>query len=207
MLLDGIDCVIFDLGGVLVDLDREACIAAFTEIGFPGIAGLLDNCYPSPLFQAFERGEVSTHEMCDAVRREARRDLSDEAICRAYSRFVVTLPPGKLRLMRSLRERGLRVYLLSNTNELIYPIIRDRMFTADGLRAEAYFDKAYLSYEMHLLKPAPEIFLRMVADSGIRPERSLFLDDGERNVAAARELGFRVYRPEAHEDFTPLFGL
>ncbi len=84
------------------------------------------------------------------------------------------------------------------------PHIRERLFTADGLRMEDYFEKAYLSYEMKLLKPDPAIFRAMTADAGMEPERTLFIDDGPRNVETARELGFQVYKPEPEEDFTPM---
>jgi len=204
-MLTDIKNIIFDLGGVLVDLDKERCVEAFTELGFPGIGQLLDYCYPAAVFRDFERGDISTREMCEAIRRMAGLEIPDAEICRAYSLFVVSIPVYKLRLLRSLRRRGFRVYLLSNTNEVVYPIVCEQMFTADGHRPEEHFEKAYLSYRMHALKPSPEIFRMMIADSGIIPSESLFLDDGERNIAAARELGFNVYMPAAREDFTFLF--
>ena len=75
------------------------------------------------------------------------------------------------------------------------------MFTADGKRMEDYFDGIYLSYEMRELKPSEAIFRKMIADSGMLPERTLYIDDGQKNVDAAQALGFAVYKPAPGEDF------
>ena len=79
-----------------------------------------------------------------------------------------------------------------------------RLCTVDGRTLEAYFDKVYVSCEMKLLKPSPEIFRAVLADSALRAEETLFVDDSERNVATARSLGFATYCPKNGEDFTPM---
>ena len=79
------------------------------------------------------------------------------------------------------------------------------MFTADGKTMEDYFDVVYLSYELHELKPSEAIFRKMIAASGMRPEETLFIDDGRKNVEAAQALGFAVYMPAPGEDFGHLF--
>ena len=76
-----------------------------------------------------------------------------------------------------------------------------RMFTADGKTMDDYFDAVYLSYELHELKPSEAIFRKMIAASGMIPEETLFIDDGQKNVDAAQALGFSVYMPAYGEDF------
>ena len=68
-----------------------------------------------------------------------------------------------------------------------------------------YFDKIYLSYELHELKPSEAIFRKVIADSGVIPSETLFIDDGRKNVDAAQALGFAVYMPAPGEDFGHLF--
>ena len=104
------------------------------------------------------------------------------------------------RQIDALRERGIRTCVLSNNNPASMKYIR-RMFTADGKTMEEYFDAVYLSYELHELKPSEAIFRKMIAAGGMRPEETLFIDDGQKNVEAARELGFSVYMPAPGEDF------
>lgn len=198
--------IVFDLGGVLADLDSERCKAAFCALGMPQMAALIDPCYPAEVFARMERGDLTAHETCDEIRRLTQRpDVSDEAIAGAYQAFVAGIPVSKLRLLERLRREGYRVYMLSNNNPLVMPYIASVCFTADGHDMPYYFDRIYLSYELHELKPSPEIFRRVIADSGMRPEETLFVDDGARNVEVARMLGFHTYMPAPREDFSIRF--
>ncbi len=203
-MLSTIKNIIFDLGGVVVDLDRQRCVDSFTAIGFPQADQLIDCYHPADFFNKLERGEITIDQMCDIVREKAQKEISNEAICGAYSDFLVEIPIYKLRLIESLRRRGFKVYALSNINPAVMPKMRE-LFAADGKSMEDYFDKLYLSFEMNSLKPDPEIFEMLISDSGINPEESLYLDDSERNVVAGKEFGLQVYFTEAFEDYSHLF--
>lgn len=199
--------IFFDLGGVLVDLDRERCQQAFRALGMPRVAELIDPCYPAEMIGRLEKGEISFHEACERMRElDGRPDIADEQIAGAYGAFLTDVPVAKLRFVDALRRRGMKTYVLSNNNPVSMEVIR-RMFRADGRPMASYFDRIYLSYELGELKPSPAIFRRVLADSGADPAQSLFIDDGRKNVEAARELGFQVYMPAPNEDFTPLFDL
>lgn len=193
--------VIFDLGGVLVDLDIERCRAAFRSLGMDAVAQLIDPCYPAEMIGRLERGDISFHEACGQMRALAQRpDIADERIDWAYGQFLAGVPAAKIRQVAALRGRGIRTYVLSNNNPASMRFIR-AMFAEGGRTMDDCFDKIYLSYELKILKPSPEIFRAMLADSGMLPEQTLFIDDGEKNVATARDLGFAVYRPAPGEDF------
>lgn len=203
--MDNLKNIVFDLGGVLVDLDINRCIAAFERLGMPKIAGIIHPCHPAGVIQQMERGEITFHQACDGMRSiDNRPDITDEQIADAYAAFLVDMPVSKMRLIEALRRRGLRTYVLSNNNPSSMEVIRHG-FTADGHTIDYYFDKLYLSYQMHELKPSAEIFRKMIADSGMLPEETLFIDDAEHNVNVARELGFAVYMPAPNEDFSHLF--
>ena len=121
------------------------------------------------------------------------------------SSFLAGIPRYKLQMVRTQRERGFRTYALSNINDVVFPFVRDVLFTQEGLQLDDYFEKAYLSYEMHELKPSPEIYRKMIEKSGMRPEATLFIDDNAENLHTAQELGFHVYMPRPREDFRFLF--
>lgn len=196
--------VIFDLGGVLVDLDLERCQAAFRAIGLEQIGQLIDPCHPAAMMGRLEHGEITFAETCEEMRRlTGNSSVTDEQIAGALGAFLAGVSVAKLRAIARLRGRGIRTYVLSNNNPVGMAAIR-RLCAADGHPMEAYFDKIYVSCEMRSLKPSPEIFRMMLADSGMRAEESLFIDDSERNVAAARALGFETYCPKNGEDFTPM---
>ncbi len=204
-MLEDIKNIVFDLGGVMIDLDKERCIRVFHKIGFSEIDSLIDSYHPKGMLRGIEVGEVSNEEFFDQVRRSIGTDVPDEAIRGAFLSFIEGIPVYKLRLVRALREKGFRTFALSNINDVVFPYIREVLFTQDGLTLEDYFEKVFLSYEMHLLKPSPEIYRRMIDEGGMRPEETLFIDDSESNLAAASELGFNVYLAGPREDFSHLF--
>lgn len=196
--------VVFDLGGVLVDLDLDRCQTAFRAIGLEAVGQLIDPCHPAAMMERLECGELTWAQTCEEMRRlTGNRSVTDEAIAGAMSAFLANVPVEKLRAIERMRRRGIRTYVLSNNNPVGMAAVR-RLCSVDGRTLEEYFDKIYVSCEMKLLKPSAEIFRALLDDAGIRAEESLFIDDSERNVATARSLGFATHCPKNGEDFTPL---
>lgn len=197
--------VVFDLGGVLVDLDLQRCITAFEQLGLEPIARLINPYHPAAMIGRLEKGEIDFHQTCDLMREAADcHTVTDEQIAAAYGSFLTAVPRVKMRQIEELRRRGIRTYVLSNNNPASMEVIR-RYFEADGHDMNYYFDHQYLSYEMQALKPDPEIFHKMIAHSGMQPEETLFIDDAEHNIRTGQELGFAVYQPAPGEDFGHLF--
>lgn len=203
-MLSKIKNVIFDIGGVLVDLDMERCLDAFNAIGFADAKDMVSCYHPMAFFGAMERGEITTNEFCDEIRRTSGADLSNDQICSAYRELLVGIPIEKLRLMKSLRDRGIKVYALSNISELLMKRVFE-FLESDSLSANDYFDEMFLSYKMGVMKPNSKIFEMLIEKSGVDPSETLFIDDGEKNIEAAREFGLQVYLAEAKEDFIHLF--
>lgn len=168
-MLQGIENIVFDLGGVMIDLDRARCVEEFHKIGFTEIDDLIDSYHPKGFLGRLERGDVTNDDFYDYVRRSAGRDIADDEIRRAFTSFLAGIPRYKLQMVRTQRERGFRTYALSNINDVVFPFVRDVLFTQEGLQLDDYFEKAYLSYEMHELKPSPEIYRKMIEKSGMRP--------------------------------------
>ena len=199
--MEKIKNVVFDLGGVLVGLDFDRCTAAFRSLGMDAVAELINPCYPAEMIGRLEHGDITFHEACDEMRRlSGTPKVTDDEIARAYGAFLTEIPVEKLRQIDRLRRRGFRTYVLSNNNPASMEVIRGE-FTADGHTMDDYFDKVYLSYELRELKPSEAIFRKVIADSGIVPAQTLFIDDGQKNVDAAQALGFAVYKPAPGEDF------
>lgn len=197
--------VIFDIGGVLVDLYPERCIEAFKRIGYPQAEQMIGRYCPSQEFRKVESGEMSGEQLAEYIRNESgNNEIKYNDIRDAYVAFLGDIPITKLRAIKELRDAGFNTYALSNINEFVMPYLDEKLFTQDGLSREDYFVHAYLSYEMGALKPEKEIYLKMIQHSGMVPEESLFIDDSELNINAARELGFQVYLAAPMEDFTPL---
>ncbi|MBQ5620932.1 MAG: HAD family phosphatase [Alistipes sp.] len=197
--------VVFDLGGVICDLEMDRVVEAFREIGMPKMAALMDPCYPAEVNERMESGQISWEEACDEMRRlDNRPDITNDQIKWVYEEFLARIDEEKLRTIEALRERGLRTYILSNTNPVAIEIVREH-FRRHGREMNELFDGIYLSFELGILKPKPAIFEEVIRRSGIVPEETLFIDDGARNADAAHALGFQVFCPETNGEFKQLF--
>jgi putative hydrolase of the HAD superfamily len=197
--------LIFDFGGVLVDLDRYRCLNAFAQLGFPNMGSMLDAYCQQGLLGRLEEGLISPEEFCHQMRAMGGNDVADEEIWQAWTRFLVGIPTWKLEALIELRKHY-PIYLLSNTNKVHWQHAVDHFFPHKQWKVEDYFDKIFLSYELHQLKPGEEIFRTVIAETGVLPEETLFIDDASANCDTARSLGIHTYQPMPGEDWRTLFG-
>ncbi len=195
-----IEAVVFDFGGVIVDLDFEKAVAAFESIGVADASQRLDRYRQTGLFFDLEAGRISKAEFCRLLGEECGCEITERDAMYGCLGYFNGVDARRLELLDELRERC-RVFLLSNTNPFVLDWADSAAFSAEGRPVSDYFDALYLSYRIGVLKPDRAIFDRMTADAGLVPERTLFVDDSADNVAAARALGFRVYCPKPGEDW------
>ena len=194
--------IIFDFGGVLVNLDRKRCIDAFTRIGAGAIAGYVDECRQEDLFHDLEVGDTGVGQFCDAVRQACGGcNATDEDICVAWDALLTGIPKRRLDKLAELK-RDFRLVLLSNTNPIHWRKAVDDYFTQGGLNVNYYFEKTYLSYEMRMLKPDEEIYRKVLDSSGMDAGDTLFIDDSKANCAAAERLGITSMHVTCGDEWT-----
>ena len=205
LTLEGIKNIVFDLGGVIVTLERDEAVKRFKEAGLMNAEELLNAYHQKGIFLELEEGKLSKEEFYEAVRKEAGMFISDEAINYGWMGFLKELPEDKLTMLEELKKKGYRLYLLSNTNPVIMSWAFSSEFSLQGKSIDEYFDKLYLSYQIGWTKPHPEIFRYMFNDSGMVPSETLFIDDGIANVEMGDKLGMKTYLAVNGEDFSYLF--
>ena len=206
IITDNIQNIIFDMGGVLVGLDATRCINAMHTAGCGVLANYVEEHRTEDLFLDTELGRIDAEGFCDEVRRLCCEGATDnnnnatiptnERIIWAWNELLTGIPLRKLHALAELKRRGKRLFLLSNTNIMHWERCRDEFFTADNRQATDYFDKIFLSYEMHLAKPDAEIFRQAVAQAGINAADTLFIDDNLDNCRSAESIGLH----SLHED-------
>ena len=199
-----ISTLIFDFGGVLINLKREAAIDAFRQLGLDTADQLLDNYVQSGIFMQLENGSLSAADFRDEVRKLTAPTVTDEQIDQALYAFLLDIPAEKLELLLALR-RKFRVVMLSNTNPIHFPWCAATKFTYKGHQLADFFDTCYLSYELKCSKPDAEIFHKLLAAEGVAPESCLFFDDGIQNIKAAQALHFQTVLVKPNEDLRPYF--
>lgn len=205
-MLSKIKNIVFDLGGVICDLEVERVVEAFREIGMPKMAALMDPCYPAEVNERMESGQIGWEEACDEMRRiDNRPEVTNAEIEWVYREFLARVDSSKMATIDRLRAQGFKTYVLSNTNPVAIEIVRDRVREATGRELDSYFDGIFLSYQLKILKPSPAIFEKMIALSGMNPQETLFIDDGSRNADTAHKLGFAVYCPPTNGAWQQIF--
>lgn len=192
--------IVFDLGGVIITLDRERAVRAFVQIGVENADELLDAYHQQGIFQEVEDGRLDAEGFRQALVELSGKELTFEQVQKGWLGFLVDVPQYKLDYMTDLRRRGYKVYILSNTNPYVMQWARSHDFFG-GKPLDEYADAIVASYEVHSLKPDRGIFDYLIKETGLIPEESVFLDDGPANVAIGKELGFVCLQPENGADW------
>ena len=196
-----ITTLIFDFGGVLMNLDINQCIFNFKQLGLNNFEQYLNNFAQSGVFMTLEKGQSPAAEFRNEIRKLSSTSLTDTQIDDAWCSFLLEIPAAKLNMLLELRKK-FRVILLSNTNIIHFPDSEKKLFLKTGKKMSDYFDRCYLSYEMKMAKPDKEIFENILASENVHANECLFLDDGIKNTEQAQKLGIQTYLVNESEDLS-----
>ena len=155
--MSDIKTLIFDFGGVLVNLDKQLCLDTFKKLGVYELEKLISKYAQSGFLQDLEVGKITAKGFRDELRKLSQQNLTDAQIDAAWNIFLLDIPAFKLDLLLELRKKY-RVIMLSNTNELHFEQVAINEFKKNGLALDDYFDKCYLSYKIGMAKPNEDIF-------------------------------------------------
>ena len=191
-----VKAIVFDIGGVLIELDVARCIEAFRGIlGFERITEILDPCHQKGIYGDMEAGILPADEFRRRILAESRPDCVPSDVDRAMGALLVGMREDTVQTVKRLFGRY-PMYLLSNNNPIsmarTYEIMRE-----NGLEASATFRDQFISWEMKLLKPSREFYEEAVRRIGLPTGEILFIDDNQANVDGALAAGLqaRYYEP------------
>ena len=215
--------IVFDFGGVLLDLRPDRCISEFKKIGIPEIEQMLSLAHQQGVLDAMEKGKYTLDKFCDAIRAahtgayERTGKLrsmipfmkdgypipapSNRQVVLAFSSMCDGIPPYRLEFVNQLKKEGYHVSVLSNTNTIHWDYCL-RYFIEAGYEPRELFEFSWLSYEMHLVKPNPDIFKIILDESGYVPDETLFVDDNTHNCEVAATFGIHTFCPPIRSDWT-----
>lgn len=193
--------IVFDLGGVVLALSYEQAVKRFEEIGLKDARQRLDAFEQKGIFGDLESGRISAEDFRRELSLLIGRELTMEECYTAWHGYVDYVPKRNLEALLSLRARGYKVFLLSNTNPFMMQWA-DKDFDGEGHPISYYFDAMYLSYQCKVMKPRREIFEIMLHNEQLQPDETIFVDDSPRNVEAAATLGIKTLCPQNNEDWT-----
>jgi len=185
-----VKALIFDVGGVLVDLDMQASIDAYRDILGYDITSMLDPSHQKGMYKLLEEGAVTADEFRDYILQGSRPGSEPGMVDRCMGALLVGTNPETAALVNELSE-SFDLYILSNNNPISMPLCRDVMARA-GIDCDKVFKRQFVSSEMKVLKPSAEMFQRVIEAIGLPPSELLFIDDSLANVEAAARHGIGV---------------
>jgi FMN phosphatase YigB (HAD superfamily) len=187
----GIRNILFDLGGVILDINVQATRQRFYEMGLPSMFMHYPENMVTDLFFKYETGKLDTGEFRDEVRRLSGLDVTDAEIDEAWTAMLVGIPSERVFLLQRLSVRY-DLYMLSNTCPMHVPVFEKMFRDASGISMHELFRKIFYSFEIGYHKPDREAFEYVIRHAGIVPGETFFLDDNIHNIKTSQELGFRA---------------
>ena len=202
--------IIFDLGGVLLDIDLHYCMRQMQglgldldELGKKGMqtpagtkaAVLGEGVVANGAMHLYQTGDISTDEFLEGVRRHCKEDTTHEQVLEAWNTCCIGIPQYRLEKVAELRRKGFRTFILSNTNDAHWVKISNKCFGGQKI-IDQLFDGVFLSQEMHMAKPNEEIYQEVLRQIQAKPDECLFIDDSTANLEAAAALGIHTYHAE-----------
>lgn len=199
-----LDAIIFDLGGVILNIDYQLTISAFEKLGFKNFNAQYSKMQQSGLFDNLEKGLITEKEFVSEIKKEIEPASPDD-IVNAWNALILDFPPIRLELLQELKKE-IKLFLLSNTNEIhlhAFNQILKKEFGQDSLLP--HFDKLYLSHEINARKPDAEAFEIILKENNLKAERVLFIDDSPQHIAAAQKLGLHTIHIDGDKTIEDLF--
>lgn len=185
--------IIFDLGGVIIDIDPARTLSGFATLSGKTEPELTKMILARPeIFAAYETGMIDTAGFRHELNCMLNCNMTEKEFADAWNSIIFSIPDDRISILRQLKTRY-RLFMLSNTNDLharrVDEIVASS-HTASGLFA--IFEKVYYSYRIHMKKPEPETFWYVLKENNLEPSQTLFIDDLPENIEGAKTTGMQV---------------
>ncbi|HXB96284.1 MAG TPA: HAD family phosphatase [Puia sp.] len=187
----GIKNIIFDLGGVILNLDNRRTEEALTHLGLKNIRHYFGHGHAASFVMDYEIGKISDRQFIDAIRELTDPGVSDEAIVEGWNALLLDFPAERIHLLRQLG-KTYRIFLFSNTNALHLEALRRRYTDTFGSGTlDDHFERTYYSHLLGMRKPDRASFEHILTENRLAASETLFVDDAIVNVEGAEQAGLK----------------
>lgn len=191
-MIQGIRHIIFDLGGVLLNIDYTRTEKAFIDLGISNFNELYSQLRQTTLFDDWEIGKISREDFLIRLLEIAPAGTTSEQVITAWNAMLLDFPLRRLQLLQQLRSHY-DLLLLSNTNELHELAFNDILMRSHGLPGlGVMFDKVYYSHRIGMRKPDEKVFKYILEKNGFKAEQTLFIDDSPQHIEGAGAIGIQT---------------
>ncbi|MEM7768990.1 MAG: HAD family phosphatase [Cyanobacteria bacterium P01_E01_bin.6] len=194
MTVKAIEAIIFDLGGVIINIDYDRTIEKFSTLSRLNFAETYTQHRQNALFDQFETGRISADVFRQGLRQLLQVDFSDHDFDDAWNAMLLDIPSSRIDRLEALGRQN-RIFLLSNTNEIhkqAFDQIVQESFGSRITNLAQLFEKVYYSHLVGDRKPNASIFERVLSDNHLNPETTLFIDDTLGHIEGAKRVGLQT---------------
>jgi glucose-1-phosphatase len=195
--------IIFDLGGVILNIDFKKTNQAFQLLGLDNFQHHISQHHITDFFENYEVGKITDDDFVEGVSKLFDKPVRPSDIIAAWNAILLDFPPARIKLLQRIRSKY-RLFLLSNTNSLHEKEYQKRLFDQFGVYMEDLFEKTYYSHSVNLRKPHAAIFTRVLNENKLVPSETLFIDDTASNFPEAEKLGIRIHHLQPPEEITDM---
>ena len=190
--MQGIKNIIFDLGGVILNLDNRRTEDAFTQLGVKNMRQYFGLGHADAFFKEYEVGKITDRQFIDSIRAmTGLDDVPDDAIVDGWNALLLDFPAERIQLLKHLA-RSYRLFLFSNTNSLHLAALQQIYIQTFGSGAlEDHFEKTYYSHLLGMRKPERESYEHILRENQLQGPETLFVDDAIVNVEGAEQAGLK----------------
>lgn len=184
--------IIFDLGGVIIDIDYNLAAKAFKDLGIVDFDNFYSKAKQSTLFDDFEKGFISNEDFRMQLRSYLPSSITDLQIDNAWNAMLLGIPASRIDFIQQIAAKY-RIFLLSNTNRIhieAFTIYNDEKF-GNGY-FESIFEYCYFSSDIGMRKPDAEIFEFVLSENGLLKEETIFIDDSIQHIDGALKIGLHA---------------
>lgn len=191
--MEGIKNIIFDLGGVILNLDNQRTENAFVAMGVKDFREYFGHGHAAAFFKEYEVGKINDRQFIDSLKELTGLSVTDEEIVNGWNALLLDFPPERIQLLRDLRNRY-RLFLFSNTNALHLAALQQNYRDTFGAgQLDDHFERAYYSHLLGLRKPDKASFEYILRENELEPAETLFVDDALINVEGANAAGLKGF--------------
>ena len=201
--MKNIKSIIFDLGGVLLNISYQNTIDKFKKLGIDNSSSFYSKKEQNNIFNHFECGEITGEKFVREIQKHCNNSAPKQ-ILSAWNAMLLDLPKNRINLLNSLKEKY-QIFLLSNTNEIHINKFQNIMGEKEYHKFYSLFNKVYYSHEIGFRKPNVESFHLVLDKNNLKAKEVLFIDDSPQHIEGAKKLGIQTYHLQGNEEVTTIF--
>lgn len=202
--MKNIDAIIFDFGGVLIDLDYNKTIDAFKDLGIENFDNLYSQANQSGLFDNIETGKISSQFFINEILKLLPKGTTPNQVVSAWNAMLIEVPQQTIDLLTKLNGKY-RLFMLSNTNAIHIEKAWRIWAETSMISPETHFEKIVLSHEIGMRKPHVETFQWVLNEHDLNAENTLFIDDSIQHIEGAKKAGINTIHLKNIQDLPSLF--